>query len=207
MTCSSAVPCASAMARESVSGTSSSSSPCMSRRGRGANRRAASTGRKRRSSRLHSSNCAGNVGDRTAPISRVCSRKRRGCSAQSSKSARGPSNAQPLTRGSSDATHKPIEAPVLVPSIHTWVGSVSETRWSIAERTSSTQPCNEKSPSLFPHPRNVNVIPAQPNSLAIRSISSGNELAECRASCGPIGNPWHNNTAGRAPGRGEPLFR
>ena len=47
-------------------------------------------------------------------------------------------------------------------------------RWSIAARRSSIQPCNEKSPSLVPQPRNVKVIATQPSSLAIRSINSGN---------------------------------
>src|SRR6185436_12269132 len=64
---------------------------------------------------------------------------------------------------------------------------------------SSTHPCNEKSPSLVPQPRKLNVIAAQPSSLAIRSMSSGNVPALCRASSGPIGKPWHRITPGSGP--------
>ena len=136
-----------------------------------------------------------------APISRACSRKRRGCAAQSSKSARGLSNAAPRTRGSSAATQVAIEPPVLVPTSQIPVGVASPMRWSIAARRSSTQPCSEKSPSLVPQPRKLNVIAAQPSSLAMRSISSGNVPALWRASSGPIGKPWHRITPGSGPWR------
>ena len=55
-------PWASASWRASEVGTLSSSSPCITSSGRGANRRAASIGRKRRNARLHSSNDVGNAG-------------------------------------------------------------------------------------------------------------------------------------------------
>ena len=59
---SSAEPWAAASWRASVVGTLSSSSPCITSSGRGAKRRAASVGRKRRNARLHSSNDAGKPG-------------------------------------------------------------------------------------------------------------------------------------------------
>ena len=194
---SSAAPWASASWRASTVGTLSSSSPCITSSGRGANRRAASTGRKRRNSRAHSSNDRGKPGVRMAPISRACSRNRRGCAAQSSKSARGLSSAAPRTRGSSAATQVAIEPPVLVPTSQIPVGLASAMRWSIAARRSSTQPCSEKSPSLVPQPRNVNVIATQPSSLAIRSISSGNVPPLWRASSGPIGKPVAQDQPGQ----------
>ena len=109
-------------------GTLSSSSPCITSSGRGAKRRAASVGRKRRNARLQSSIECGKPGERMAPISRACSRKRRGCSAQSSKSARGLSRPQARTRGSSAPTQMAIEPPVFVPSSTISVGLVSRIR-------------------------------------------------------------------------------
>lgn len=70
----------------------------------------------------------------------------------------------------------------------------------MAARRSSTQPCREKSPSLVPQPRKVNVIATQPSSLDTRSISSGNVPPLWRASSGPIGKPWHRISPGVAPG-------
>ena len=53
-----------------------------------------------------------------------------------------------------------IEPPVFVPTSTISVGLVSRIRWSMAARRSSTQPCSEKSPSLVPVPRKLNVIAA-----------------------------------------------
>ena len=55
----------------SLGGTLPSSSPCMTRSERGANRRAAAVGRKRRNALVQSSMLPGNPGVRTAPISRA----------------------------------------------------------------------------------------------------------------------------------------
>ena len=68
-----------------------------------------------------------------------------------------------------------------------------------AARRSSLPAGSEKSPSLSPQPRNVNVIAAQPISWPIRSISSGNVPADWRASSGPTGKPWQNTKPGRGP--------
>ena len=113
---SSASPWALTNWRASDTGTLSSSSPCITNIGRGANRRAEATGRNRRNSRDHSSTDSGKRRSWIAPISRACSRNRRGCSAQSSKSARGLSNPAADTRGSSAATQIAIDPPVLVPT-------------------------------------------------------------------------------------------
>ena len=102
---SSALPWYSANWRASTTGTYGSSSPCRTRSGRGASRRAAGRGRKRRNSLAQASNDGGKAGWRMAPSSRACSRKRRGWAAQSSKSARAPSIATPRTRASSAPTH------------------------------------------------------------------------------------------------------
>ena len=58
----------------------------------------------------------------------ACSRKRRGCAAQSSKSARAPSIATPRTRASSAPTHTANEPPVLVPTSQTPSGAASLSR-------------------------------------------------------------------------------
>ena len=80
-------------------------------------------------------------------------------------------------------------------------GLVSSMRWSMAALRSFTQPCSEKSPSLWPQPRKLNVMPTQPRSLAARSTSSGNVPALWRASSGPMGKPWQTISPGSGPGR------
>jgi len=157
--------------------------------GRGANRCAATSGRNRRNARAHSSTDVGKPGVRIAPIWRACSRKRRGWSAQSSKSARGDSRAAARTCGSSAAAQIASEPPVLVPTMMTLLALATRRIWVMAARKSSIQPCSEKSPLELPHPRKVNVRAGYPMSFAMRSVSSGNVPAERRASRGPIGNP------------------
>jgi len=75
----------------------------------------------------------------------------------------------PRTRSSSAATTIASVPPSRNPAIHTPVMSLRACSASTAERTSASQPSIEKSPSDGPVPRNVKVIPAQPDSRAIRS--------------------------------------
>ena len=86
------------------------------------------------------------AGCRMAPISRACSRNRRGCAAQSSKSARAPSMATPRTRASSAPTHTASEPPVLVPTSHIPSGRPRLERWSIAAAGRRSSPAARSRP-------------------------------------------------------------
>ena len=87
------------------------------------------------------------------------------------------------------ATQIAIDPPVLVPSRMTLVGSCKLNKCEIALRRSSTQPCSEKSPSLSPHPRKLNVIAMHLSSCAVRSINCGNVPPARWASSDAIGKP------------------
>ena len=76
------------------------------------------------------------------------------------------------------------------PAIHTPPTSSTPCRKSLAARRSSSHPASEKSPSESPHPRKQSTSTAQPSSVAIRSASSGNDLADSCPPPRPLGKPW-----------------
>ena len=182
------------------SGTLSSSSPCITSSGRGAKRRAASTG-------SEPAQLPGPLVERRREAGRADRADLAGVLEESAR-LRGPVVEVGARAEQGGATHAWIvggdargdrAAGVACRRARSRSAVASAMRWSIAARRSSTHPCSEKSPSLVPQPRKLNVIAAQPSSLAIRSINSGNVTALWRASSGPIGKPWHRITPGQRP--------
>ena len=88
-----------------------------------------------------------------APTSRANSTRRRGCAAQSSKSAGAASVATPSTRASPAAAQTASAPPVPKPATQTPATSGRASSRSTAEVRSASHPPNEKSPGEAPHPR------------------------------------------------------
>lgn len=161
----------------------------MIRAGRGDTDLMARTALTSRIWRAHGSNGVGKFGDRMIVVSRAYSRSRRGCVAQSSKSACAPIAATPRISLSIAAAHNAMEPPLPNPPAHTSRTSGISRRKAQAASMSSRQPCIEKLPSESPHPRNVNTKAIQPISVAMRSASSGKERADSRPPWFTSGNP------------------
>ena len=185
----SAEPWASARTRDSRTGTTASSEPCKIRTGRGAIDRMAPTALTSRIWRAHGSNGDGNERELMMVVSRAYSSNRRGCVAQSSKSACAPIAATPRISVSMAAAQSAIEPPLPKPPAQTSRTSGMARRNAQAASMSSRQPCMEKFPSESPHPRKVNTMAIQPISVAMRSASSGNERAESRPPWFTSGKP------------------
>ena len=149
----SAAPWASAMARASSEGTSSSSEPCTTMSGRGASRSAASAVLNPANWSLQAWWSGGNASPRTTPVSREWRSSRSAFTAHSPKSAGAPTDTAPRTSPLSAAARRPTAPPVPNPATHTPVARVRSARCRTAARTSSTQPSSEKSPSESPQPR------------------------------------------------------
>ncbi len=170
-----------------------------------ANRRAASNGRNRRSSRLHSSNDGGKRGHGALPR---CRGRARG-----TVGAGPPSRRSPRVDRAGCADHLGIVGPDADRDRATGVRADQPHPGGMGlgdhvgdRRPQVVDPALEAEVALaVAAARNVNVIAAKPSSLAIRSISSGKVPADCRASSGPVGNPWQSTSAGS--GSGRPIGR
>ena len=144
----------------------------------------------------------GNDAERMIPTSRACSSSRRGWLAQSSKSAGAPMAATPRTRASSAAAHT-VSAPPGAEPGHPHPADVVDLVQVVAGRLQVVEPPrSEKSPSESPQPRKQTTSTDQPSSVAMRSASSGNDLADSRPPPRPLGNPWPMTRPGDPGARG-----
>ena len=155
---------ASASARASSMGTTSSDAPWTISIGRGGILPMRPSGRISRSSRAHASKSGGKAGSLMTPTERAWARNRRGSAAHSPKSAGARKGGHPLHPPSSPAAHR-REGPADREPAHPDRLDALHGQQVVDRRLEVGQPAaDEKSPSDAPVPRKLKVNTTQPAS-------------------------------------------